>query len=54
MNRDMEESLPRKQPKESQAIVVSNPCVTSQELDLDMVPLKSDLDSSLVKLASSP
>ena len=54
MNREMEEVLSRNQQKESQAIVVSNPCVTSQELDLDMVPLKSDLDSSLVKLASSP
>ncbi|GFZ15172.1 similar to SWITCH1 [Actinidia rufa] len=50
LRREMEESLPWKQQKESQAIVISNPCVTSQELDLDMAPLESDLDSSMVTL----
>ena len=43
MNREMEEVFSRNQQKESQAIV-----------DLDMAPLKSDLDSLLVKLVSSP
>ncbi|XP_057475932.1 protein DYAD [Actinidia eriantha] len=50
LRREMEESLPMKQKKKSQAIVVSNPCVTSQELDLDMAPLESDLGSSMVTL----
>ncbi|KAI8540256.1 hypothetical protein RHMOL_Rhmol09G0248800 [Rhododendron molle] len=46
------ELLSQKRNEESQAIVVSNPSDISQKLDLDtsIVPLNSDLDSSLVKL----
>lgn len=54
MNREVE-LLSQKRNEESQAIVVSNPSEISQKLDLDtsIVPLNSDLDSSLVKLVCS-
>ncbi|KAF7132109.1 hypothetical protein RHSIM_Rhsim09G0190200 [Rhododendron simsii] len=46
------ELLSQKRNEESQVIVVSNPSMISQKLDFDtsIVPLNSDLDSSLVKL----
>ncbi|CAL5366882.1 unnamed protein product [Camellia sinensis] len=53
LRREMLELLSIKQNEESQAIVVSNPSATSQNLDLDtslLVPFKSDLDSSFITL----
>ncbi|KAA8539778.1 hypothetical protein F0562_026470 [Nyssa sinensis] len=49
LRREMEEMVSKKQQEESQAIVVSNPCATSQKLDFDtsLLTLKSDLDSSM-------